>query len=369
MRSAGHLLIIVCSLLCKPATAGTTWAPALGTNTTTVVIYSATRIPYTLGNHLELLLAHLRQFQTRVETLPLAQATVAAADYVIVYCPRRPELIPSWITNRSGPTLWLGVGSENLPTHLPRHQSLTDLSALTPLLFELYGITPPERGQLLLRIDDYGCRSDHRQFRRTADLLFARGIPFVVGVLDCDLSGNEEFVRSLRYAENRGGRLVLQTSFQFWNSASDREVTVDASEQLQSICAAFAQHGLTLRGWKNAGPSPPRRLEKNLAQAFPLRIGAVRLSDATSADEVLARNIILDGQGTVIVPGAFAHVPLSSTNGFAEMKRVAGELLSSRGAAGSLVFHAYLPFSTFVAGMDELESWDIAFVDLAELRR
>jgi uncharacterized protein YdaL len=71
-----------------------------------------------------------------------------------------------------------------------------------------------------VRIDGYHCHQDHLEFRHLVDTLHQRGLPFTVGVIPAywnpetkkleDLDSQPEFVAALRYAQSRGGRLLLQ---------------------------------------------------------------------------------------------------------------------------------------------------------------
>ena len=368
--AAFQSLLLACLAFCVPAhAAGTRWTPTAGSNSTTLVLYSEKREPFALINNLELLQVLVRQFDTRVQTIPLDQATnTPSADYVIVFCPQPPPNVPSGVQQRTQPTLWIGDAAESRPQKAATFESLYDTRGLIDALLSFYGVRPSARPRLLVRIEDYTCRSDHRQFRRLADMFFFRGVPCAVGVVDCDLGANEEFVRSLKYAQDRGARLVLRTKFGFWDTTLDRPTPGDAVRQLEAITDTFRQHGLMLTAWENAGASPPRTLEPQLAKTFPLRIGAVRLSDATTRDEFVAQTIVHDAHGGIILPESFGYVPMNSANGFEELRSAARELFVSPAVVGSFVFHAYLPFSTIAAGMDELRSWDVAFLDLAELR-
>ena len=350
--------------------AETRLVPAAGPNSTTLVLYSEKRAPFSLGNNLELLHALLRQFDTRIETLSLKEAPdVLSADYVVVFCPQSPLAVPKQFKERIRPTIWIGQVAETMPATAKVVESLYDTPALNDALAEFYKVKLAGRSRLLVRLEDYGCESDHRQFRRVADFLLFRGVPFAVGVLNCDLDAHDEFVRSLKYAQQRGARLVLRTHFKFWDADLDRPLNSDAVSQLETMISAFRRHGLSLVAWENAGPSPPRALEPLLAKSFPLRIGAVRLSDATARDQFVAHRILPDAHGGTIVPDTFGYLaPGGATNGFEEVRSAARGFLAARSGAGSFVFHTYLPFSTIAAGMEELRSWNVDFLDLAELR-
>jgi hypothetical protein len=90
---------------------------ARGDAARTLVIYSAARAAYSLGNELEALKLQLNRVATRLETVPTDQVTsnqLAAAHYVVVFCPQpEPKVGTNLLaalapTNR--PVLWIAHG-------------------------------------------------------------------------------------------------------------------------------------------------------------------------------------------------------------------------------------------------------------------
>src|SRR5205823_51751 len=115
------------------------------------------------------------------------------------------------------PVCWK-LGGATFFSAVPGPGSLSFLFA--DALLDFYGATNVPGARLFFRIDDYQAQSNHREFKRRVDYLFSRGHPFVLSVTPSwhnprtraveDLDAAPEFVKGLRYAQQRGGRIVLQ---------------------------------------------------------------------------------------------------------------------------------------------------------------
>lgn len=349
--------------------------PSAGSNATTLVLFTTKRAAFTLANQLELLTTQLRRVQTKLENVPVTSANssnVLSADYVVVLCPEpveqfRPDLLTA-LAQRKNPALWVGYAVTNQPANVLAWSDSPAAPDFAMLLLRFYGVESVPLPQVLLRIEDYHCHSNHREFRRMADLLFWRGIPFAVGVLPeyegCGLEPDSEFVNSLQYAQQRGGRLVLKLPDNFWDTQTDRPARSNLGE-IHNLVETFRKHRLVLHAWENYGPAPPRKIASEISRTVPVRIGTIRLSDATASDEFMPGGIIKD-QVSVTIPDNLGYV--SPDNPLLSLTAAAKELFASRGAAGSFAFHAYLPFTTLAATVDELGSWNVAFLDLAKLK-
>jgi hypothetical protein len=370
-----RVVLILLGLLSLYHCRGQGLVPAAGSNATTLVLFTAKRAAFTLANHLELLNAQLRRVQTALENVPVTSANrsnALSADYVVVLCPEPVEQFPAElltaITQRRNPTLWVGHAVANQPTNVVLWSDSAAATGFGEVSLKFYGIQSVPPSQLLLRIEDYHCRSNHREFRRMADLLFWRRISFAVGVLPeyegCGLEPDSEFVNSLKYAQRRGGRLVLKLPDTFWDSQADRPANSNLGE-IRDLIERFRSHGLVLHAWENFGAAPPRKTAAEITRAVPVRIGTIRVSDATANDEFMPLGIVKDQIG-VTIPDNLGYVSPDSL--LLSVSAAARELFASRGAAGSFAFHAYLPFSTLAATLDELGSWNVAFLDLAKLK-
>src|SRR5439155_9215421 len=137
------------------------------------------------------------------------------------------------------------------------------------LLLDFYQATDIPVRRVFLRIEDYHCHCDHRGFRRMVDYLFARGHPFMVAVILAyrdpstgeflELDSQPEFADTLRYAQQRGGRLVVQgktrtdqiesrDAREWWDAELDRPIASETArslrERLQQDVRAMLRRGI-----------------------------------------------------------------------------------------------------------------------------
>src|SRR5258705_5010926 len=109
---------------------------AKGGASKTLLVYSDTRAPYSLSEGLEVLRLQLCRVATQVESVAISNATtaqIAAADYVVVFCPQSRPVLPTnflhSLTNLERPLLWVGFGANELE-ELPPFQGQFVLSKL-----------------------------------------------------------------------------------------------------------------------------------------------------------------------------------------------------------------------------------------------
>jgi hypothetical protein len=145
----------------------------------------------------------------------------------------------------------------------------------------------------------------------------------------------------------------------------DRPATNSSPNEFREVVESFHKLGLVLRAWESVGRTPARAFASEIARILPVRIGAIRLSDATASDEFVPIGIVEEANGRN-VPDNLGYV--RETDGLRRVSAAAKELFALRGAVGSFAFHAYLPFTTLAATVDELSSWNVGFLDLAKLK-
>lgn len=109
--------------------------PGQGADSKTLLVHSATRTAYGLGDALAALRLQMRRVSTRLTTTSIAEVasnTLAEADYLVVFCPQPgPELPAGFLqtmASRTQPVLWIGFGLDQLET-LPRFADQFEASA------------------------------------------------------------------------------------------------------------------------------------------------------------------------------------------------------------------------------------------------
>ena len=448
--------------------------------TRTLVLFSAPRLAYGLGDELEFLQLQLRSVATRVEAIPLSTATngqMEQADHLIVFCPDPAPFIPpaalSDLLSGARPVLWVGHIAESLrgrppfsgafaqspnvdtrvgrvvyrgrdwelgdahwlpvqltpeaaaaattsilmslagepspprapqgaPGRLPlcwRQGGITFFSAVpTPgllgflfadSLLDFYGAagSSPASSRLLLRIDDYQAGSDHQEFQRKVDFLGSRGRPFAVSVTPSwrdsptgpalNLDAAPEFVSGLRYAQLRGGRLLVRGCAreltdrpEFWDADLDRPLTnapAEVERKLQEAAGLMLKHDLLPLGWVTPQNAASQAVYREVARVFSTSIERPQLSDLTHRETALLSVPTRDRAGRRVIPENLGFVPAAGTNEFGPIRDRAEWLMRLRGTVACAYFHAYVPQEKLSGLMGVLEELKNPFLDLSEL--
>jgi hypothetical protein len=101
---------------------------------------------------------------------------------------------------------------------------------------------------------------------------------------------------------------------------------------------------------------------------FSTGVERVQLSDSTQDEKATPLGITVDAAGRWIVPENLGYVRgPESTNALAEIKSRAELLLRLRGAMVGGHIHAFQPLVKLVAFAQLLESFNVSFLDLADL--
>ena len=249
---------------------------------------------------------------------------------------------------------------------------------------------PPRR--VFVRIEDYHCRGNHRGFRRMVDYLFARGHPFMVGVIPVyqdpasgkllELDSQPEFVEALRYAQRRGGRLVsrgfadgAQTAAgqpqDLWDLELDRPragVTAESlRHRLQKETRALLRQGLLALAWETPHYAASRAAYLEIARVFSTALERVQLSDATAWANGAFGGLTADRFGRLIVPENLGYVRDAPGDGLGAIEAGARILTQLRGTAAGCFIHSYQPLEKLAALVEALENFHVPFLDLAEL--
>ncbi|QIN80537.1 DUF2334 domain-containing protein [Rubrobacter marinus] len=103
---------------------------------------------------------------------------------------------------------------------------------LADVLHEFFDTPVKEARQALIRLEDVSVHVDPRRIIEATDYLHSRRIPFSLGVIPAQrfkdgsvvaLSKKPEFVRALRYAQDRGGTIILHGYHHTFGSGEDYE--------------------------------------------------------------------------------------------------------------------------------------------------
>lgn len=288
------------------------------------------------------------------------------------------------------PLCWKS-GKSTFFTSVPAGSGLLDKLFADMILdfFEVREISP---SKVYIRIEDYNCRSNHRNFRRFVDYVASLGHPFMVAVTPTfqnpktgkpiELRTQREFVDALRYAQGRGGRLIMHGYARVYKNESgegrefldieqDQPIPEDGEEyvraRIQAGVAEMIEQGLFPIAWETPYYAGSRHTYEAVAKAFSTSVERFQLSDATYQLGFEGTAITLDRCGRVIVPENLGYVSLEGESSLNRIRLSGEHLKSLRGTIAGCVFHSYLSFERFVEILDVLESLHTPFFDLADL--
>jgi hypothetical protein len=257
------------------------------------------------------------------------------------------------------------------------------------LLLDFYDArdVPPRR--VFVRIDDYHCRGNHRAFRRMVDYLFSRGHSFMVGVIPTyndfatgeilDLDSQPEFVESLRYAQQRGGRLIISGyphengpgKQELWDFELDRPLTGETSEtlrlRLQKGARAMLREGLLALAWETPHYAASSGVYPEIARVFSTAVERVQLSDATRLANADIGGLTADRFGRLIVPENLGYALAAPADFYDAIVARARILTQLGGTVAGCFIHAYQPVEKLTALVEALETFRVPFLDIADL--
>jgi uncharacterized protein YdaL len=122
------------------------------------------------------------------------------------------------------------------------------------MLHDILGEPHQEIHRAMLRIEDVDVFEDPGRLRDIADALYAKNIPFLVGIIPffvdpgqgirVSLSDKPEFVDAIHYMVSRGATIVMHgithqyqgvtaTDYEFWDASTDKPIRNDSKENVE----------------------------------------------------------------------------------------------------------------------------------------
>jgi uncharacterized protein YdaL len=260
------------------------------------------------------------------------------------------------------------------------------------MLYDFFGVRKIPQSHVYIRIEDYHCRRDHRAFRRLVDYLHHRGHPFMVAVIPAyrdsetgevyELEGEREFIEALKYAQRRGGRLVMHgfthahgnetgEGHEFWDVALDRpfeHVTQEfAAKRIRRGADQMIRNGLFPLAWETPHYAASSVVYRETAKVFSSAVEQIQLSDATYQENYMATGLTVDPYGRLLVPENLGFVAPSGRLSLDRIRDTSRTFAALRGSVIGCFFHPYISFDRFVELVEILEALDLPFLDLAEI--
>jgi uncharacterized protein YdaL len=256
--------------------------------------------------------------------------------------------------------------------------------------FEVQAVHP---SQVYLRIEDYHCHRDHVQFRRLVDCLYARKHPFLVAVIPTyrdpatgklqELESQPDFIDALRYAQQRGGRLVMHgythaykdesgEGHEFWDVKMDRPLPEDSPEyvreRVQKGLRQMLKQGLFPLAWETPHYAGSRHAYREVGRLFSSSVERFQLSDATCLESFESVALTKDMYGRLIIPEnmGFVYAGFGDAS-ILRIQAIGEQITRLRGTIAGCFFHPFLPFEKFLHLVESLEKLQVPFMDLAEM--
>jgi hypothetical protein len=289
----------------------------------------------------------------------------------------------------SHPVVWR-AGRVTFVATVPVSGTLSYL--FSDLLLDFYGVEETALPHVFVRIEDYHFRRDHGHFRRMVDYLYGRRRPFLVAVIPADrdpetgevrgMDSNPEFVSALRYAQGRGGRLILHgyvhakgeepgQGHEFWDAGNDRPLEGltpgEARLRIESGVRKMWDQGLFPLAWETPHYAASRSIYAEIGRVFSTAVERVQLSDATHLETHESAGLTRDRHGRLIVPENLGYVLDEEEGALEGILSRAGILMDLRGSIGGCYIHPYQRLNKLSELIEELEEFQRPFLDLAEL--
>lgn len=264
------------------------------------------------------------------------------------------------------------------------------------MLHDILGQNHEESHSALIRIEDVSPLDNPDHLREIADILSARDIPFLVGVipfyvdpsqgLRVSLSDKPELVDALKYMVRNGATLVMHgvthqykgvtaTDFEFWDASTNRPIKGQTADQiaqkLETGIQEFMKNGLYPLIWETPHYTASFLLYQTVAKYFGSAMEqrlAIEDYDYSQFFPYIIKNDLF---GQKIYPENLGYVPLNpdkkTSEGYVqEIIRNAKAGLAVRDGFASCFFHSFLDLDLLKQLVDGIQKLGYTYIDLSE---
>lgn len=265
------------------------------------------------------------------------------------------------------------------------------------LLHDILGQDHPPSHSALIRIEDTNPFSDPASLRAVADLLFARKIPFLVGIIPfyvdpatqtrVTMSEKPDYVDALHYMMEHGGTIVMHgithqykgetaTDYEFWDESGNRILPEDSREyvnrKLRDGVAECIKNGVYPLVWETPHYSASTLDYSVFAEHFSTAMEQRLVLDNLDYSQYFPYIIKRDIYGQRILPEDLGYVPLDPD--IAKENASVDKLLSFakvdlavRDGFASVFFHPFVPIECLARLVDGIRALGYTFVDVREM--
>ena len=229
-----------------------------------------------------------------------------------------------------------------------------------------------ESHSALIRIEDVDPLQSPDQLRDIADILSARGIPFLVGVIPfyvdpeegirVSLSDKPDFVDAIKYMVKNGGTIVMHgvthqykgttaVDFEFWDGSTDKPIKDETAEgdakKIEMGLQEFMKNGLSPLIWETPHYTASFTLYNTIAKYFSSAMEQRLAIEDADYSQYFPYIINKDFFGQKIYPENLGYVPLNPNKAESEayvqnIIKNAKTNLYVRDGFASVFFHPFL---------------------------
>ncbi|MCX6138407.1 MAG: DUF2334 domain-containing protein [Ignavibacteriales bacterium] len=264
------------------------------------------------------------------------------------------------------------------------------------MLHDVLGEQHEEMHGAMIRIEDVDVFENPDQLREIADILSAKGIPFMVGVIPfyvnptqgirLSLSDRPELVDALQYMVRNGGTIVMHgvthqykgttaVDFEFWDESTNKPIKEETAEgdarKLESGIQEFMKNGLYPLVWETPHYTASFTLYKTAAKYFSAACEQRLAIEDADFSQFFPYIIKKDLFGQTIFPENLGYIPLNpnfeESRGYVQtILRNAKTMLRVRDGIATCFFHPFLNLDLLRELADGLQSLGFTFIDIRD---
>jgi uncharacterized protein YdaL len=291
---------------------------------------------------------------------------------------------------RSGPLIYVADSPFALAGPTDRYLLFADM------LHDILGEDHEESHSAIIRIEDVNPMENPDKLRDIADLLSARGVPFLVGVtpiyvnpgegIRVTLSDKPEIVDALKYMVRNGGTIVMHgvthqykgitaSDYEFWDESTNGPIREETSEsivrRLEMGVQEFMKNGLYPLLWETPHYAASGLLYSTIGRFFTAAVEQRLVIENSDYSQFFPYVIRRDLYGQTVYPENLGFVPLE-LEGAALREHVhalvngARAHLNVRDGFASHFFHAFVDLHVLEELVDSIQGLGYTYLDLRE---
>ena len=265
------------------------------------------------------------------------------------------------------------------------------------LLHDILNEDHPRSHSALIRIEDTNPFSDPGSLRAIADLLSARRIPFLVGIIPffvnpatqtrVAMSEKPDYIDALHYVMEHGGTIVLHgtthqykgesaSDYEFWDESRNRVLPMDSKEfvarRLRDGVVECIKNGVYPLVWETPHYSASTLDYSVIGEHFSTAMEQRLVLDNLDYSQYFPYIIKRDMYGQRILPENLGYIPLDPES--AKEQEAVDQLVSFaktnlavRDGFASAFFHPFVKIEFLAHLVDGIRALGYTFVDVREM--